>query len=75
MDILLLYMAGEGGVQPDLKRENVRHVCNFISATPLRKLTLFRGETQQSSLGILPALIVLCSIMSLRANIVRLSCY
>ncbi len=30
-------MAGEGGrgVQPDLKRENVRHVRNFISATPL----------------------------------------
>ncbi len=37
MDILLLYMAEEGGrgVQADLKCENVCHVHNFISATPL----------------------------------------
>ncbi len=34
MVILLPYMAGGGGL-PDLKRENVRHVRNFISATPL----------------------------------------
>ncbi len=37
MVILLLHMAGGGGRggPPDLKRENVRHVRNFISATPL----------------------------------------
>ncbi len=38
MVILLPYMAGgggRGGGLPDLKRENVRHVRNFISATPL----------------------------------------
>ncbi len=36
--ILLLYMAGgEGrGGLPDLKHENICHVCNFISATPLQ---------------------------------------
>ncbi len=39
MVILLPYMAGGGGRggQPDLKRKNVHHVRNFISATPLIK--------------------------------------
>ncbi len=37
MDILLLYMAGEGGgggVQPGLKRENVRHGAQFYFRQP-----------------------------------------
>ncbi len=86
MDILLLYMAGEGGwgggggggeggVQPDLKRENVHHVRNFISTTPLAQAHIIPWGNSTKLAQHSASSHCLCFIMSLRANIVRLSCY